>query len=567
MFFLSVKNLQAQKPEFRQAQLAVKKERDFDAAYYAAKALTYSEPSKRVLKKSHEILSEYILKGFSYKEKEINELQKSMDTFNRVTSVKNASKIVGYYKNLIDYVKVLNSLSKERLVPPKKGETIIVPERDYSEALVQSQLVLKEVEKRASADYLNEAREKSNSSNQMELKSAYSCYQSALILDATLGEKVKNEKKVVGDKIGELILDESTSMFNNASNFTEKENAIFLLNDALKYSSAPILNTTKTEFSNSLCDTYYEKAKLLLNDNFENNKESNSINDINNNEVKGIQISVDKNKLLEALTGTGNGGSSKITSTSSKVSKQQEAQSNSVSNSHVALVFLEKIKKINPNYKDANTLLSKAKKGTFLIDFRDNKKYSTAKIGDKIWMTSNLDFNASGSEYRTYCKDGKVIERKEYGRYYNWYTVMNGSRSEGAQGICPTGWRVPTINDFKILQSQILNSHYFSLFNVQFGSSNIKPYPTDDPCTKWSSFNIGYYWTSTPNTGKNGNTGATLKSAAYAAFSYSANPSPRSYSTRYTDGEYFNEHENTRKLLYNCRCVKDVDDSLLDDFN
>lgn len=561
MFFSSAKSLQAQKPEFRQAQLAVKKGRDFDAAYYAAKALTYSEPSKRVLKKSHEILSEYILKGFDYKENEINELKKSMDTFNRVTSVKNASKIVGFYKNLIDYTKVLNSLSKERLVPPKKGETIVVPERDYSEALMQSQLVLKEVEKRASKDYLNEARVKSKSSNQMELKTAYSCYQSALILNASLGEKVKNEKKEVGDKIGELILDESTSMFNNASNFTEKENAIFLLNDALKYSSASILNTTKTEFSNSLCDTYYEKAKLLLNDNFENNNET------NNNEVKGMQISIDKNKLLEALTGTSSGGSSTRTSTSSKVSNQQKVQSNSVANSHIALVFLEKIKKINTNYKDANTLLAKAKKGTFLIDLRDNKKYSTAKIGDKIWMTSNLDFNASGSEYRTYCKDGKVFERKEYGRFYNWYTVMNGSRSEGAQGICPTGWRVPTINDFKILQSQILNSHYFSLFNVQFGSSNIKPYPTNDPCTKWSSFNIGYYWTSTPNTGKNTNTGRTLKSAAYAAFSYSANPSPRSYSTGYTDGEYFNEHENTKKLLHNCRCVKDVDDSLLDDFN
>ncbi|TYA78575.1 hypothetical protein [Seonamhaeicola marinus] len=95
------------------------------------------------------------------------------------------------------------------------------------------------------------------------------------------------------------------------------------------------------------------------------------------------------------------------------------------------------------------------------------------------------------------------------------------------------------------------------MFNPQFGSNNMKPYPTNDPCTKWASFQIGYYWTSTPNSGKNLNTNTILKSAAYATFSNSRYLSAKSLSTSFTEGESRNEHENTRKLFMNCRCVKD----------
>jgi uncharacterized protein (TIGR02145 family) len=38
---------------------------------------------------------------------------------------------------------------------------------------------------------------------------------------------------------------------------------------------------------------------------------------------------------------------------------------------------------------------------------------------------------------------------------YQWSTVMNGSSSDGAQGICPTGWHVPSDADWFLLESYI----------------------------------------------------------------------------------------------------------------
>ena len=38
-----------------------------------------------------------------------------------------------------------------------------------------------------------------------------------------------------------------------------------------------------------------------------------------------------------------------------------------------------------------------------------------------------------------------------YGMLYQWSAAMNGSTTSGAQGICPTGWHVPTDAEWKTL--------------------------------------------------------------------------------------------------------------------
>jgi uncharacterized protein (TIGR02145 family) len=38
-----------------------------------------------------------------------------------------------------------------------------------------------------------------------------------------------------------------------------------------------------------------------------------------------------------------------------------------------------------------------------------------------------------------------------YGVLYNWPAAMNGQTGEGVQGICPTGWRLPTDAEFTTL--------------------------------------------------------------------------------------------------------------------
>ena len=47
-------------------------------------------------------------------------------------------------------------------------------------------------------------------------------------------------------------------------------------------------------------------------------------------------------------------------------------------------------------------------------------------------------------DYEGSCDDAISLER--YGRLYNWYAV------DDARGLCPTGWSVPSDDDWKTLE-------------------------------------------------------------------------------------------------------------------
>jgi len=67
------------------------------------------------------------------------------------------------------------------------------------------------------------------------------------------------------------------------------------------------------------------------------------------------------------------------------------------------------------------------------IDSRDGQVYSVNRIGNMIWMSQNLNYEAGGTSK---CIDDDVANCKSYyGRLYKW---------EDAQGVCPNGWRLPS---------------------------------------------------------------------------------------------------------------------------
>ncbi|MDV7400220.1 FISUMP domain-containing protein, partial [Arthrospira platensis SPKY1] len=54
-----------------------------------------------------------------------------------------------------------------------------------------------------------------------------------------------------------------------------------------------------------------------------------------------------------------------------------------------------------------------------------------------------------GNNISRHCYDNNTDFCNFYGGLYTWYTLMNGSSSSnsnpsGVQGICPTGWHVPS---------------------------------------------------------------------------------------------------------------------------
>ena len=93
-----------------------------------------------------------------------------------------------------------------------------------------------------------------------------------------------------------------------------------------------------------------------------------------------------------------------------------------------------------------------------LTDERDNQTYKTVVIGNQEWMAENLNFETDSS----WCYDTIPENCEKYGRLYQWHAVVDRSYAacgmrhectveEPAQGICPSGWHVPSAAEWDTL--------------------------------------------------------------------------------------------------------------------
>jgi uncharacterized protein (TIGR02145 family) len=46
--------------------------------------------------------------------------------------------------------------------------------------------------------------------------------------------------------------------------------------------------------------------------------------------------------------------------------------------------------------------------------------------------------------FEKYCYNNEPANCETYGGLYQWEEIMNYTTTEGAQGICPSGWHIPT---------------------------------------------------------------------------------------------------------------------------
>lgn len=81
------------------------------------------------------------------------------------------------------------------------------------------------------------------------------------------------------------------------------------------------------------------------------------------------------------------------------------------------------------------------------------KDYNTVLIGDQCWLKENLDVGTmvNGNTSQTdnsivekYCYNNNPANCTTYGGLYQWEELMEYVTTEGAQGICPDGWHIPT---------------------------------------------------------------------------------------------------------------------------
>ncbi|MDD4150892.1 MAG: fibrobacter succinogenes major paralogous domain-containing protein [Bacteroidales bacterium] len=99
--------------------------------------------------------------------------------------------------------------------------------------------------------------------------------------------------------------------------------------------------------------------------------------------------------------------------------------------------------------------------GDLLVDSRDSQSYPTVEIGGKCWMAANLNVGTQiteatnptdNSQIEKHCYGDDSNKCALYGGLYQWDETMDYSTTEGAQGICPTGWHVPSDEEFKQLE-------------------------------------------------------------------------------------------------------------------
>lgn len=114
-----------------------------------------------------------------------------------------------------------------------------------------------------------------------------------------------------------------------------------------------------------------------------------------------------------------------------------------------------------------------------LVD-RQGNKYKTVTIGTQTWMAENLKVtvyndgsqiykiepnnawaNQNGGCYCNYNNDTSLGNK--YGKLYNWTAVEKGK-------LCPTGWHVPTSEEWSTLENYLMENGY-DYDSIKYGTN------------------------------------------------------------------------------------------------
>ena len=124
--------------------------------------------------------------------------------------------------------------------------------------------------------------------------------------------------------------------------------------------------------------------------------------------------------------------------------------------------------------------------------------YQTVIIGTQCWMKENLNIGVPilGSSYQTdngtlekYCYNNNASNCDTYGGLYQWDEMMQYVTTEGTQGICPTGWHLPSDAEWCILENYVDAGTVLCIGGMRGidAGGNLKEIGT----THWSSPNEG----------------------------------------------------------------------------
>jgi len=101
--------------------------------------------------------------------------------------------------------------------------------------------------------------------------------------------------------------------------------------------------------------------------------------------------------------------------------------------------------------------------GIVTVDY-GGQIYHTVQIGSQCWLKENLNIGTmingidtakNNSIIEKYCYNNDAANCTIYGGFYQWNEAMQYVATQKAQGICPTGWHIPTLAEFTTLSTTV----------------------------------------------------------------------------------------------------------------
>ncbi|MFA4942247.1 MAG: FISUMP domain-containing protein [Patescibacteria group bacterium] len=202
----------------------------------------------------------------------------------------------------------------------------------------------------------------------------------------------------------------------------------------------------------------------------------------------------------------------------------------------------------------------------------DRCLYDTVQIGTQCWFKQNLNVGSivagataqtSNNTLEKYCYSDNSANCTTYGALYQWDEAMQYTEASGAQGICPTGWHIPTDTEQNTLDQYLHNTTCNASRSASWGCADAGGKLKETGTSHWAS----------PNTGATNSSGFTalpsgrVSSGSFFdqgtyAFFWSSSISGSNAWGRYlysglstVDRSSNNDHSSG----YSIRCLKDED--------
>ncbi len=201
-----------------------------------------------------------------------------------------------------------------------------------------------------------------------------------------------------------------------------------------------------------------------------------------------------------------------------------------------------------------------------------DREYKTVQIGTQCWFKENLNYD-NGCSTKTWtnstdtgwcgCYTPNDSTCANYGRLYQWSAAMNATTTEGAQGICPSGWHVPSRANFTTLKTYLNSSATYKCS----GTTNYVGKSLAATST-WATYATACTVGNTPTT--NNASGFNLFSSGYknptaafttAGYSVAMWSSTQSGASAYDLGLYYTnqtflEALDSKPYAFSVRCIK-----------